>query len=96
MASMTPVSGATEAAASPHVIDVENLEDNNDNTIIDVEKECVKTPSPTRRLRHNCRKYLIYRVSLCKQRITGCGSVLYFVSLMLLIYNTKVCFYLII
>ena len=45
MASMTPVSGATEAAASPHVIDVENLEDINDNTIIDVEKECVKTPS---------------------------------------------------
>ena len=48
MASMTPVSGATETAASPHVIDVENLENNNDNPIIDVEKECVKTPSPTR------------------------------------------------
>ena len=58
MANITPVSGATEVAASPHVIDVENLEDSNDNTIIDVEKECAKTVS--------CRKYLTYRAGLYK------------------------------
>ena len=49
MASTNPVcvDGAAKAVAPPHVIDIANTVED-DNNIIDVEKECMKTPSPKR------------------------------------------------